>query len=507
MSTSTVQTRPQAIRIHPDDNVAVALSDLAEGDRIEIGGLDIVVRGAVPAGHKVALSDVHPGEKIAKYGHTIGRATEAVPQGGWVHSHNLSTMLADTVEYAYEPSGDGMGREPSAHPTFMGYRRPSGRVGTRNEIWVINTVGCVNRSAQRIARTSSDRFAGVIDGVHSFAHPFGCSQLGDDLRYTQRVLAGLMRHPNAGGVLVIGLGCENNQMADLLEMAGDVDRSRVRYFNSQEVLDEVETGVEKVEELVELMREDERTECDMSELILGMKCGGSDAFSGLSANPLVGRIADRMSAYGATSILTEVPEMFGAEQQLMNRSADPRVFERLVSMINDFKDYFISHGQPVYENPSPGNKEGGLTTLEEKSLGAVQKGGQSPVKTILDYGEPAPAGLGGLALLYAPGNDGVSVTAEVASGATVVLFTTGRGTPLGFPVPTLKISSNTEISEKKPHWIDFNAGAVLDGTAGMQDLEERLLDLIRRVASGEERAKNETNDYREIAIWKEGVTL
>ena len=542
------EAAPAALRIHPDDNVVVAVRAVNAGADIALAGSAIRALEAVPSGHKIAARDLAAGERVVKYGHVIGETSQAVPRGGWVHTHNMRTLLSGKIEYVYEPQSArsdvgkigsapaerdgakseqaGAGRDrgksgvavaesdrgnqgsPAAEvPTFMGYRRSNGRVGTRNEVWVINTVGCVNRSAQRIARMCNDRFAGDIDGVHAFAHPFGCSQLGDDLQYTQRILAGLIRHPNAGGVLVLGLGCENNQMDALLALAGDVDRERIRYFNSQEVLDEVEAGVEAVEELVQVMKEDRRSDCPISELVLGLKCGGSDGFSGITANPLVGRVADRLSEYGGTALLTEVPEMFGAEQQLMNRAVSEDVFLDVVSMINSFKQYFISHNQPVYENPSPGNKEGGLTTLEEKSLGATQKGGQAPVARVVDYGAEADAGLAGLALVYSPGNDGVSVTAEVAAGATVVLFTTGRGTPLGFPVPTLKISSNSEIYEKKPHWIDFNAGALLDGSANMEELADDLFDLIVRTASGETAAKNELNDYREIAIWKEGVTL
>ena len=497
---------PAVIRIHPDDNVVVAVRLIAEGDGVEVDDRLITAGADIPKGHKIAVTAIPDGSSVVRYGHVLGHATAPIEEGDWVHSHNLATDLSDTIEYTYRPDeAPTPPGSPSKVPTFMGYRRPDGRVGTRNEIWVVNTVGCVNRSAQRIARMTNDRFSDVIDGVHSFQHPFGCSQLGDDLVQTQKVLAGLIRHPNAGGVLVVGLGCENNQLEDLLEQAGDVDRSRIRFFNSQLVLDEVEEGIEAVEELVEIMKEDRRTECPVTDLVLGLKCGGSDAFSGITANPLVGRMADRLTGYGGTALLTEVPEMFGAEQQLMNRAKDRETFEQIVSMINRFKQYFIDHDQPIYENPSPGNKEGGLTTLEEKSLGAVQKGGRATVSQVLDYCEPVDKG--GLALLYAPGNDGVSVTAEVASGATVVLFTTGRGTPLGFPVPTLKISSNTEIAERKPHWIDFNAGALLDGTATMDELSDDLFDLILRVASGEQWARNEENDYREIAIWKEGVTL
>jgi altronate hydrolase len=372
-------------------------------------------------------------------------------------------------------------------------------------VWIVNTVGCVNHAADRIARLAAERFAGRVDGVHSFSHPYGCSQLGDDLKNTQAVLAGLLRHPNAGGVLVLGLGCENNQLDDLLKLAGDVDPERIRFFYSQDVVDEVEEGLDAVEALVARMESDRREPCPASDLLLGMKCGGSDGFSGISANPLVGRIADRLTAMGGGVVLTEVPEMFGAEQVLMSRAASEEVFRGIVAMIDDFKAYFEGHGQPIYENPSPGNKAGGLTTLEEKSLGAIQKGGSATVTGVLRYGELAPAA--GLSLLEAPGNDGVSSTAMVASGATILLFTTGRGTPLGFPVPTIKISSNSAIAERKPHWIDFNAGALLDGTATMEELADRLFERILDVASGRVRTNNETHGIREIAIWKEGVTL
>jgi altronate hydrolase len=365
----------------------------------------------------------------------------------------------------------------------------------------------VNHAAERIAQLGTQRYAGQVDGVYAFSHPYGCSQLGDDLRNTRRVLAGLMRHPNAGGVLVLGLGCESNQMDGLLDLAGDVDPERLRFFNSQEVPDEIEAGLEHLAALVARMEPDAREACPASDLVLGHKCGGSDGLSGITANPLVGRIADRLTALGGGVILTEVPEMFGAEQLLMNRAVDAAVFSGLVAMVNDFKAYFLRHGHPVHENPSPGNVAGGLTTLEEKSLGAIQKGGQAAVRGVLRYGEPTAPCEGGLWLLEAPGNDGVSSTALVASGATLLLFTTGRGTPLGFPAPTLKISSNTTIAAKKPHWIDLNAGALLDGTATLEQLEEDLFGLILEVASGRKLASNERQGYREIAIWKEGVTL
>jgi len=508
-----VSEAAQALRIHPADNVAVAVRTLPAGSEAAVGGQRVVLVEEVFAGHKFALHALARGEPLVKYGFPIGAATAAIAPGAWVHSHNLKTCLEGVLEYSYEPispqrspSPEGRGGQ-GVRPTFMGYRRHNGRVGTRNEVWILNTVACVNHAAERIAREGSALFHGRIDGVYNYSHPYGCGQLGDDLRNTQRALAGLIRHPNAGGVLVLGLGCENNQMDALLRLAGNVEPERLRFFNSQDVTDEVDAGLEALGQLVAAMEGDRREECPASDLILGHKCGGSDGLSGITANPLVGRIADRLTALGGGVILTEVPEMFGAERALMNRAVDEAVFRKTVALVNDFKAYFLRHGQPIYENPSPGNIAGGLTTLEEKSLGAIQKGGRAPVTHVLRYGEPAATRAGGLALLESPGNDGVSSTALVASGATVLLFTTGRGTPLGFPVPTLKVSSNTAIAAKKPHWIDLNAGALLDGAATMDQLTDDLFALILDVASGRALANNEKHGYREIAIWKDGVTL
>jgi altronate hydrolase len=502
--TSAPTRLARAIRVHASDDVAVAVDPLEPGDVITVGGATVVVREAVPAGHKVALHALREDDVIHKYGWAIGRLTAAVDAGAWIHSHNLKTQLEGTLEYSYEPVVRGS-TPPLRELTWEGFRRADGRVGTRNEVWVINTVGCVNWAAEKIARSANERFAGAIDGVHAFAHPYGCSQLGDDLGHTRRVLAGLMRHPNAGGVLVLGLGCENNQLDALLAEAGDVDRSRIRFFNTQDVFDEVQSGVTALNELVERMRDDHRETVPASALVLGNKCGGSDGFSGITANPLVGRVADRLTAAGGTVILTEVPEMFGAERVLMNRAASEPVYRDVVAMVNSFKDYFLRHGQPVYENPSPGNKAGGLTTLEEKSLGAIQKGGSSTVTSVLRYGQQVRTP--GLALLEAPGNDGVSSTAMIASGATVLCFTTGRGTPLGFPAPTIKVASNSVIASKKPHWIDFDAGVLLDDPSAIEQTTDRFLAFVLDVASGRILTNNERNDVREIAIWKEGVTL
>jgi len=510
-------SRPSAIRIADGDTVAVALRVIAAGESVSVAGESVIARQQVPAGHKIALASFEPEQVIRKYGVPIGVATTPIERGDWVHSHNLRTSLSGVLDYQYSPNGSmsklEIGSDPNRNatrgvgmvPTFMGYKRANGKVGTRNELWVLNTVGCVNHAAERIAKQAAERYAGRVDGIHAFAHPYGCSQLGDDLKNTQAVLAGLLRHPNAGGVLILGLGCENNQLNELMRLAGDVDASRIAFFNTQDVIDELEEGTGAVARLIERVSEDRRVECPVSDLVLGHKCGGSDGFSGITANALLGRIADRLTSLGGSVLLTEVPEMFGAEQQLMNRATSDAVFGDIVHMVNDFKEYFLRHNQPVYENPSPGNKAGGLTTLEEKSQGAIQKGGRAPVSRVLRYGQPLSGS--GLSLLESPGNDGVSSTAMVVSGATLLLFTTGRGTPLGFPVPTLKISSNTDIATRKPHWIDFNAGSLLDGTKTMAQLEDDLFALILAVASGEQLANNEKNGYREIAIWKEGVTL
>ncbi|HKC42136.1 MAG TPA: altronate dehydratase family protein, partial [Gemmatimonadales bacterium] len=400
----------RAVRIHPLDNVAVAVEGLTAGATLKIGAEPVVLTEDVPAGHKVALRALARGETVVKYGFPIGAATAAIAPGAWVHSHNLKTCLEGVLEYTYEPASPPVPLSTTwrGGTTFMGYRRPNGRVGTRNEVWILNTVGCVNHAAERIAREGSALYQGRIDGCYNFAHPYGCSQLGDDLGHTQRLLAGLMRHPNAGGVLVLGLGCESNQMDGLLRTAQPVAPERLRFFNSQDVTDEVDAGLEALGQLVAAMAQDQREECPAADLILGHKCGGSDGLSGITANPLVGRIADRLTGLGGGVILTEVPEMFGAERALMNRAVDETVFRDTVSLVNDFKGYFIRHGQPIYENPSPGNIAGGLTTLEEKSLGAIQKGGQAPVTQVLRYGAPAATRAGGLSLLESPGNDGVS---------------------------------------------------------------------------------------------------
>jgi altronate hydrolase len=489
------------LRLDPGDDVAVALRELVPGEVLSVGDARIAVRQAVPFGHKVALADMAAGTTARKFGWPIGVLTADVRAGEHVHSHNLSTLLGGVQGYCYEPA-PAEPAEAAQAAVFSGYRRGDGRVGTRNEIWILPTVGCVARTAAKIAAIAQARHAGAVDGVHAFAHPFGCSQLGDDLAGTRSMLAALACHPNAGGVLLVGLGCESNQLDRLLEEIPQALRGRVRTLRAQSAGDEIEEGVALVDALVATAALSRRQEVGLSELVLGLKCGGSDGFSGLTANPLVGRMADRVTAAGGTAILSEIPEIFGAERLLMARARDRSVFEAIVAVVNDFKRYFLAHGEPVSENPSPGNLAGGITTLEEKSLGAVQKGGRSRVEDVLRYGQRVRRR--GLNLLEAPGNDAVSSTALAAAGATMILFTTGRGTPLGFPVPTVKIASNSDLAERKRGWIDFDAGAVL--REGLDAVAERLARRIVAIASGEETAA-ERNGEREIAIWKRGVTL
>jgi len=496
--------RADVLKLHPSDNVAVALSLLDAGIEVSTVGGSFLLGDTIPVGHKVALTDLDVGDTVVKYGEPIGTVTRFIGKGSWLHSHNMRTNLEGSVEHRYEPTATAS-RTTSDNHAFDGYRRSNGTVGTRNEVWILNTVGCVNHVADEVARICREECGDGVDGIHSFAHPYGCSQSGDDLDNTRRILARLIGHPNAGGVLLLGLGCEDNQVDSLLRVAGDIEPARLRVFNSQDVQDEVEHGVTMVRELVGVMRHDRRENRPLSDLIVGLKCGGSDGLSGVTANPLVGRIADRITGQGGGAILSEVPEMFGAERNLMNRAATATLFRDIERLVNDFKRYYLDHGRPIYENPSPGNIAGGLTTLEEKSLGAITKGGDATVTEVLRYG--ARKMTPGLSLLEAPGNDAVSTTAMVAAGATVILFTTGRGTPLGAPVPTIKVSSNTAVSEKKPRWIDFNAGALVDGSAAMDDLEAGLFNLLLEVASGRAQANNERFGYRDIAIWKTGVTL
>jgi altronate hydrolase len=484
--------------------VAIALRDVSAGETVPAAGQFLTLTGAVSRGHKIALRPVKKGDYVIRYGWPIGRATQDIAPGDHVHTHNLATALTPDSALIYAPDTPALTRaSPAAQRTFDGYRRTDGRVGIRNEIWVIATVGCVARTAQRIASEAARRHQDKVDGIHAITHPFGCSQLGDDLAGTRAILAAMAGHPNAGGVLIVGLGCESNQIDALLAAAPTLDRARVRTLRAQSDGDELENGLALVAELAAAARHDTRTPCPVNLLKIGVKCGGSDGFSGLTANPLAGRMTDLVTAAGGTSVITEIPEMFGAEHLLLNRAVSEDIFRAGADLVDRFKRYFTDHDQPVHENPSPGNIAGGITTLEEKSLGAVQKAGQAALSAVIGYGQAADTP--GLTLLEAPGNDAVSSTALAAAGAHIIVFTTGRGTPLGFPVPTIKVASNSGLARKKAHWIDFDAGTILHGEP-MEAASVRLFDLLLRTASGA-RTRNEINDEREIAIWKRGVTL
>jgi len=491
----------KAIKIHPSDNVAVLLKDLAAGERLDIDGITVTALDNVQRGHKIALADIDKGSEIIKYGNTIAVATKDIKCGNWVHTHNARTNLSEGGEYTYDHKVYELPKV--AEKTFMGYRRADGSVGIRNEIWIIPTVGCVNGIAKQLVEENQKLVSGNIDGLYTFPHPFGCSQLGGDHEQTRKLLAALVKHPNAGGVLVLGLGCENLTMAQFQEELGDWNPDRVKFLVCQDVNDEIEVGSELLRELAAYVKQFSREEIPASELVIGMKCGGSDGLSGITANPTVGRFSDRLISLGGTTILTEVPEMFGAESILFSRCENKDVFDKAVNMVNDFKDYFVSHGQVVYENPSPGNKAGGITTLEDKSCGCVQKGGSAQITDVLRYGDRVKTK--GLNLLSGPGNDLVSATDLTAAGAHMILFTTGRGTPFGAPAPTVKISTNTPLYEKKGAWIDFNAGTVADGES-LDDAGDRLLDFVLEIASGK-KTHNEERNFREISIFKDGVVL
>jgi altronate hydrolase len=498
----------QVLLINKNDNIVIAVEEINAGELIEVKNKKIKVISDIPVGHKIALKDFNEGEKVVRYGFPIGVAAEEIKQGEWVHTHNLKTALSGKLNYNYQPKLSEV--EKSAEiPTFMGYKRENGKVGIRNDIWIINTVGCINKVVEKIALKAEMKYSElieneVIDSIHAFPHPYGCSQLGDDLEMTQKALAGLVNHPNAAAVMIAGLGCENNLIEDFKKYIGDYNSDRVKFINLQDVEDDQKAADNILDNLVDYAEKFKQQEIPVSELKIGLKCGGSDGFSGVTANPLLGRISDKLGSYGGISILTEVPEMFGAETILMNRAKDEKTFKKVVKLINGFKDYFLSHDQEIYENPSPGNKEGGITTLEEKSLGCTQKGGTGIVNDVFFYGEQVTGK--GLNLLESPGNDLVATTALAIAGAHMVLFTTGRGTPFGGPVPTVKVSTNTRLYNKKRTWIDFNAGELLKGR-DMESLSEELFEYLLGLASKKAKTKNEINDYREIAIFKDGVTL
>lgn len=492
-------------RINPADNVAVAIVPQTAGTKIAIDGIEVTVRQDVPAGHKIALKDFAEGENVIKYGYPIAHTRNAIKAGEWVNEHNIKTNLAGLLSYEYHPVTFDKKKVEDKHLTFKGYRRANNQVGIRNEVWIIPTVGCVNGIVSQLAERLREETKGEgVDAIVAFPHNYGCSQLGDDHENTKKILRDMVHHPNAGAVLVVGLGCENNQPDVFQEFCGDYDKDRVQFVVAQKIEgDEVEYCMPILRELYKKAAADKRVEIPLSELRVGLKCGGSDGFSGITANPLLGLFSDFLVEQGGTTILTEVPEMFGAETILMNRCKTTELFDQTVSLINNFKEYFLSHGEPVGENPSPGNKAGGISTLEEKALGCTQKCGKAPVSGVLPYGERLQTK--GLNLLSAPGNDLVAATALASAGCHLVLFTTGRGTPFGTYVPTVKVSTNSALAKNKPTWIDFNAGTMVEDEP-VQQVFERFVEYVIRVASGEY-TNNERKGYHEIAIFKTGVTL
>jgi len=491
------------LKINPADNVAVALSTLESGEIITVSGDEITLQNEIPAGHKFSLKAFEAGDFIVKYGYAIGHARNAIAVGGLVNEKNIKTNLDGVLDYTYAPVLE-YPQIADRKLTFQGYRRKNGDVGIRNEVWVIPTVGCVNGTVNQLVDALKRETNGVgVDAIVGYPHNYGCSQLGSDHENTRMILRNIVKHPNAGGVLVVGLGCENNQLTAFRELLGDYDPQRVKFMETQKVGDEFEEGMTMLREIYAVASADVRTDVPFSELKVGLKCGGSDGFSGITANPLLGVFSDFVVAQGGTTVLTEVPEMFGAETILMNRCETTDLFDKTVHLINDFKEYFIKNEQPIYENPSPGNKAGGISTLEEKSMGCTQKCGKSVVKDVLMYGETLKTK--GLNLFSAPGNDLVAATALGSAGCHIVLFTTGRGTPFGSFVPTMKISTNSTLATNKPGWIDFNAGVILENKT-MIETHDTFVDYILKVASGE-LVNNEKKNYREIAIWKSGVTL
>ena len=492
------------LQINKGDNVVVCLRPINAGEEIKIGNHAVQALRNTPAGHKILLCDTLKNEPIIKYGYPIGRAKENLKAGEWVNENNIQTNLSGTLEYEYHPAIKPLSIEQEDR-SFKGFMRKNGEVGIRNEIWIVPTVGCVNGIAERLARQlEQETQLKGIDAIHAWHHNYGCSQLGDDHENTRKVLRDICLHPNAGAVLVLSLGCENNQPEDFMKMLGNYDRERIQLLVTQRVEgDEVEEGMKILRKLYKTAAQDKREEVPVSKLRIGLKCGGSDGFSGITANPLVGEFSDWLIAQGGTTILTEVPEMFGAETILMNRCQTADLFQKTVHLINNFKEYFLSHGEPVGENPSPGNKAGGISTLEDKALGCTQKCGHAPVSGVLEYAERLKTN--GLNLLSAPGNDLVASTALAASGCQMVLFTTGRGTPFGTFVPTMKISTNSHLFNSKQNWIDFNAGELMEGV-DMLTLRNDFIDKVIATANGE-KVKNEMNGYREIAIFKNGVTL
>ncbi|MBK5933690.1 altronate hydrolase [Rhodovulum imhoffii] len=495
----------KTIRLSKADNVVTAITRLAPG---EAGAVE-----HIPRGHKLATRPIAKGDKVRKYAQVIGYAVSDIAAGAHVHTHNLEFR---PVEAEYEFSTNVTPIIPAAQADmFMGYRRASGRVGTRNYIAVLTSVNCSATAARMIAAYfSPDRLAGFpnVDGVVAFVHGTGCGMAGsgDGFEALQRVMWGYARHPNVGGVLMTGLGCEMNQIDWLVEAYGLTPGPLFQTMNIQDaggLRKTVDLGIRRIEAMLPLVNDVQRQPCPASELMVALQCGGSDAWSGITANPAVGYACDLLVAQGGTGVLAETPEIYGAEHLLTARATTREVGDRLLGLIRWWEDYTARNLGSMDNNPSPGNKTGGLTTILEKSLGAAAKGGTTPLTGVFKYAEPVTAR--GFAFMDSPGYDPVSVTGQIASGCTLVVFTTGRGSAFGSkPAPTLKVATNTEMFQRLTADMDVNAGRILTDGASVEQIGHEIYQAWLRLASGMP-SKSEAQglgDY-EFVPWQIGAVM
>lgn len=497
-----------AIKLYPQDTVALATSELKKGQTVTVDGETITLLDDIPNAHKIALKDFETGEAVRKYDNIIGYASKPIKKGEWIHSHNEVTGLGKSKEYTYDfnPISIFPGESDK---TFMGYDRADGGAGIRNHLAIISTVFCANGPLRKLARMAEAKYPATenFDGIIAFDQEFGCSQTGKDLVTTCKIIAGIAKNANFGGVLLVSNGCEMAIPSVLEQYMGDYDKKRIRTLTLQEVEDEFTAGMELIDEIMEEMKDDKRTPININRLHIAMNCGGSDGYSGITANTLLGTLCDTLVKEGAIMNMTEVPEMMGAEHILMNRAADKSIFDDIVKMMYDYDAYFARYGEKAADNPTQGNKAGGLTTLEEKSLGCIQKGGHCAVMEVLEYGERATKN--GFVLVSGPGNDLAGVSGQIAAGAVLTIFTTGRGTPCGFAGPTFRLASNTALATRKSNWIDYDAGRLLTAKTPeeVEALNKELYDAIMATVNGQYRTRTEENGYYILGALKDGVTL
>jgi len=497
-----------AILLHGDDNVAIARVPLAAGTELRIGGqIAVTAREPIAAGHKIALVHVAPGEVVRRYGQIIGRAKQPIEPGQHVHTHNLAF---EELHFDYEfPAGETALPERLASPTFMGYPREGGSVGTRNYIAVVAASNCAAHTAEMIAHS----FAGEplppnVDGVVAFPHGDGCGQvIGPDTLQLQRTLGGVLAHPNVAAAVILGLGCEVNQIEHYL--GPNAPRSSrlvgMTLQGSGGTRGALAAARAEIAGLIEQCAAEQRVESPASRIVLGLNCGGSDSFSGITANPALGVCSDMLAAIGATTVLAETTEIFGAEHLLVRRARNRQVAEKLLSFVTGYRQYLNRFAGSFDDNPSPGNKEGGLTNILEKSLGAVAKAGTSPLTDAVDYAERVRTP--GFVFMNTPGYDPVSLTGLAAGGCNLIAFTTGRGSAIGFPsVPVLKIATNSNTYRRMQDNMDLNAGAIADGEKSVAEVGREIFDILLRVASGEH-TRAEQLGHHEFVPWRIGPVM